>query len=330
MSILHSPISLRSLQLKNRLVLPPMATAKCGDSGAVTDALCEYYDEKTKGGMIGLVITEHCFISPEGKAGAGQMSIASDDLIPGLKKLTDVIHANGSPVIAQINHAGISAKSEITGLPVIGPSSLPHPTRPAADVLPVEMTLEDIERVKEAFVKAALRAKEAGFDGVEIHSAHSYLLNQFYSPLTNHRTDAYGGSLENRIRLHLEIIEAVREAVGKSYIIAIRLGGCDYMEGGSTIEEAAAACKAFALASADLLDISGGFCSYRHPTSTEPGYFKDMTLAVKKACPKTPVILTGGITTGEQAEALLQEYVADMIGVGRAILQDSDWAKKNM
>lgn len=326
MSLLTTPITINQLKVPNRLVMPPMATAKCDKYGTVSDMLCDYYAEKSYGGYIGLIITEHCFVSPEGKASEGQLSIASDDCINGLRRLVDTIHSNNTCVFAQISHSGIAATPKITGLEAIGPSSIAPLNRPVPKTMPREMTKEDILRVRNAFIAAALRAKIAGYDGVEIHSAHSYLLNQFYSPLTNHRTDEYGGPLSNRIRLHIEIIRGIREAVGSDFPIAIRLGACDYIDGGSAIEDAVAACKAFEEAGADLLDISGGFRGFQRPGVTEPGYFKDASEAIRKQV-SIPVLLTGGITDGASAEALLADGSADLIGVGRAILKDSNWAK---
>ncbi len=190
------------------------------------------------------------------------------------------------------------------------------------------MTAEQIRETVSWFAQAALRAKKAGYDGVEIHSAHGYLLNQFYSPLTNFRTDEYGcQSIENRTRFHAEVIAAVREAVGEDYPVAIRLGGCDYAEGGSTMEDCVAACRIFEACGVDLIDLTGGLFGYVRPDCTEPGYFKDMTVAVKKAV-QIPVLLTGGVTTAAEAEALLEADCADLIGVGRAIYSNAHWAEK--
>ena len=333
MSILKSPIAVGSLTLKNRLVFPPMATEKAGEGGSVPEALCQYYAEKTRGGYIGLVFTEHSYVSPEGKASPGQVSISRDEDVDGLRRLVEAIHRNGTPVFAQINHAGGAVKKEVTGYESIGPSAVRLPGRRDTGVAPREMTQADIDRVVGDFAAAAARAKAAGYDGVEIHSAHGYLLNQFYSPLSNRRQDRYGGdTLESRIRLHLEVIRAVREAVGDDYPLALRLGASDYMPGGSTADDGVAACRAFAAAGIDLLDISGGFCMYNNPKgpgSDEQGYFSELTEPIKRAV-GVPVILTGGVVDAAAAEALLAGEKADLIGVGRAIARDSGWAERAM
>ncbi|WP_099468068.1 NADH:flavin oxidoreductase [Konateibacter massiliensis] len=327
MNLLTQPITIKNVEIKNRIVMPPMATSK-SEGGQVTQELVDYYDEKSKGGYIGLIITEHKYISKEGIADPGQISISKDSDIEGLKRITDVIHKNGTKVIAQINHAGSFADLTVSGSEPISASAIePHAANGKKGVVPKEMTQEDIDRMIQCFASAAKRAKEAGYDGVEIHSAHAYLLNQFYSPLTNKRTDGYGGSLEGRIRIHTEVIKAVREAVGEDYLIALRLGACDYTEGGSTLEDGVLASKAFEKAGVDLLDISGGFCRYMRPGHKEQGYFGELTEAIKREV-TIPVILTGGIVDGESAESLLEQGTADFIGVGRAILKDSEWAKK--
>ncbi len=325
MNLLNHPIKIGNLEIKNRIVMPPMAIGKAADDGKVTSQIRDYYEEKSRGGYIGLIITEHSYVSAEGKAGKGQISIAGSEDISGLKQLVETIHKNGSNVMAQLSHAGGAAKSEITGKPVLGASAA---AMPRTGYVPREMSLTDIQKVIDDFAAAAVRAKKAGFDGVEIHSAHGYLLNQFYSPLTNQRTGHYGAeTLDGRLRLHLEIIHAIRESLGNDYPIAVRLGGCDYMEGGSTIQDCVSASKRLEQAGIDLLDISGGFCGYVRPGAAEQGYFSEMTQAVKKAV-HIPVVLTGGIVEAKTAEQLLEAEKADLIGVGRAILKDSQWAEK--
>jgi 2,4-dienoyl-CoA reductase-like NADH-dependent reductase (Old Yellow Enzyme family) len=324
MAKLFDSITINNLTIANRLVMPPMATAKADDNGGVTDEACEYYCERAKYSKIGLIIIEHSYIQKQGQARLGQMSMATDEVIPGFQKLTECIHSEGVRAFAQINHAGSASKSNMTGYPPIGPSAIFHPRQ--QEELPMEMTIQQIHEVTEHFAEAALRAKKAGFDGVEIHSAHGYLLNQFYSPLANHRNDAYGAqSVANRTRFHCEVIRAVRAVVGEDYPVAIRLGGCDYEDGGSTVDDCVEACKIFEECGVDLIDITGGMNGYIRPEHTEPGYFLDMSTLVRQAV-KIPVILTGGVTALSQAETLLEEGCADMIGVGRAIFKDAHWA----
>lgn len=327
MSILNSPVTINGLALKNRLVMPPMATSKAAQGGAVTDDLCAYYAERAAGGCIGLIVTEHCFVSPEGRAHAGQLSIASDADIPGLRRLTDTIHAHGSKAMAQISHAGGAAQPGVPGLSALSPSGVRLPRDSGEGPAPDVMAEADIEKVIRDFAAAARRAKAAGYDGVELHSAHGYLLNQFFSPLTNRRTDRYaGGTLEGRTRLHCEVLRAVRAAVGAKYPVAVRLGACDYMAGGSTEADAAEAAALLEAAGADLLDISGGLCGYRNPQSRAPGYFSAAAEAVRQRV-SAPVLLTGGVTAAGEAEALLGRGCADLIGVGRALLKDAGWAR---
>ena len=329
MKKLLEPFSIKGTTFNNRVVMPPMATSKSSVEGRVTDSHCNYYEDRAKGGYMGLIITEHSYITPQGKASKGQLSIAQDSDIDGLKKLVNSCQIDQTKVIAQINHAGSGTREDIPGFESVAPSAVINPLHNSkTKTLPKSLNDEEITLITQEFANAAVRAKLAGFDGVQIHSAHGYLLNQFYSPLTNHRTDKYGAnSIENRIRFHLEVITAVRKAVGDDFIISLRFGGCDYCEGGSTIEDSVQAAKIFEQTEIDLLDISGGMCGYRILNQTGPGYFKEMTQAIKQAT-SIPVILTGGIVDAKSADQLLSENVADLIGVGRALLKDARWAEK--
>ena len=328
MEFLNKSISIGNIKLNNRLVMPPMATAKSEGDGKVSSGIIDYYDEKSKGGHIGLIIIEHSYISPEGKASANQLSIADDSVIENLKKLSEVIHKNGSKAIMQINHAGSAASAEITGYTPVAPSAVPHP-RNQKGAIPKELTPEEINGIISSFANAAKRVKDAGFDGVEIHSAHGYLLSQFLSPISNKRSDEYGGNVLNRIKIHLQVIDAVKKAVGEDFTVFLRLGASDYMEGGTTIEDSTIAAREFQKAGVAALDISGGFCGYSKPDAKEQGYFWPLTKAIKEHV-SIPVILTGGITEPEAAEQLLTDGKADLIGVGRIILNDSDWAARAM
>lgn len=324
MSFLLKPIKIGQITLANRLVMPPMATAKAEKDGKVSDALVDYYAEKTDGGYISLVIIEHSFVKADGKASENQLSVSDDSVIQGLTGLAEVIHRNGSKAMMQINHAGSAATEEIIGTKPVAPSAVENLRR---GNMPRELTYEEIGNIIEAFQNAARRTKEAGFDGVEIHSAHGYLLNQFFSPLTNKRTDEYGGNVYNRIRIHLQIIKAVREVVGEDFPILLRLGASDFISGGITIEDSKIAAQEFEKVGVNALDISGGFSGYNVPGLSGQGFFAPLTTEIKKVV-SIPVILTGGITEVQAAENLLAEGKTDLVGVGRAILNDSNWAKQ--
>jgi NADPH2 dehydrogenase len=324
MSYLLQALQAGPLTLANRLVMPPMATSKADSDGKVNSGVLDYYAEKSEGGYLSLIIIEHSFIQQNGKASENQLSVADDNVIENLKKLADIIHHNGAKGIMQINHAGSAADENVIGEIPVGPSVIANPRKGS---IPKELTSQELTAIVKAFQNAALRVKEAGFDGVEIHSAHGYLLNQFFSPLTNKRRDEYGGDVYNRIRLHLQVIAAVREAVGKDFPILLRLGASDYVDGGTTIEDSKIAAQEFEKAGVDILDISGGFSGYSIPGNNSQGYFAPLTEAIKGVV-SIPVILTGGIIDTQVAEQLLAEGKADLIGVGRAVLKDSKWAKK--
>ncbi|MGO8693557.1 MAG: NADH:flavin oxidoreductase [Rectinemataceae bacterium] len=326
--MIHLLESLRldNLVLKNRLVMPPMATAKAKADGSVSRELIDYYAEKAAGGYFGLVITEHGYIRPDGKASANQLSVASGDAIEGLKRLAAAISRNGSSCAVQINHAGSATSEDIIGTMPVGPSAVQNPRR---GVLPHELSSAEIADIVDAFGDAARRVQNAGFDAVEIHSAHGYLLNQFLSPLTNKRRDEYGSDLMGRIRIHLEVIEAVKSAVGGDFPLLIRLGASDFTEGGTTLDDSRTAARAFEGAGVDIIDISGGFCGYIVPGLEGQGYFAPLSLAIKSAV-SIPIILTGGITEAAAAERLLAEGAADLVGVGRAVLGDSAWARRTI
>jgi 2,4-dienoyl-CoA reductase-like NADH-dependent reductase (Old Yellow Enzyme family) len=327
---LLEPIIIKNMHLNNRLVMPPMATGKALPGGHVSPEMLAYYKEKSAGGYIGLVIIEHGHVSLEGKASERQLSVADDSAINGLRELAGIIHGQGSKAVMQINHAGSATSKDIIGTVPVAPSVVCNPVK---NSVPRELTKEEIGGIVRAFAAAAGRVKEAGFDGVEIHSIYCYLLNQFFSPITNKRNDEYGGDVKNRVRIHLEIVRVVRETVGQDYPVFLRLSATDGCEGGTTIEDCKVAAKALEAAGIDVLDVSGGFCGFSIPgTSREPalagaGNFAPLTEALKQVV-SIPVILTGGIKDAKIADQLLQEGKADLIGVGRAIMSDSLWAKR--
>lgn len=323
MSHLLQPLE-GTLPLRNRLVMPPMATWKGGEDGTIGQPVYDYYEDRARGDHFGLIIIEHCYVLKQGKYRVSQPGIDRDEMIPQFAHLAEVIHRHGPKTMMQINHSAGAASSEITGMEVVGPSNVPTPNALGADI-PRPLTTDEIRAIVAAFGAAAARVKAAGFDGVEIHAAHGYILSQFLSPITNKRTDEYGGSLENRMRMHLEVIAAVRDAVGPDFPVFIRLGASDYMEGGTTMEDATVAAAAFERAGVNAIDVSGALCGYQRPDHKEQGYFAELSSAIKRVV-SVPVILTGGITDLAVAEQLLAEGTADLIGVGRPVLKDPNWA----
>ena len=314
--MLEKPITIRSVELKNRLVMAPVSTYTAED-GFVSQRTLDHYRKRVLNSPTGLVITEHLYIDEGGRAKPGQLSIARDKDIYGLTRLVDTVHQTHSYIFAQISHAGCKA------VPVQESPRVSASADPASWV--IAMTRSDIDKTIQLFACAAQRARLSGFDGVEIHAAHGYLLNQFYSPLTNRRIDAYcAASIESRTLLHRSIIQVIRSSVGSDFPIAIRFGACDYTIGGSSISDGVCAATLLARSGADLLDISGGLCGYQRPGHEEPGYFQDAARAIKSQV-SVPVLLTGGIKTRMDAEALLEKNTCDLIGIGRAIQQTRNW-----
>jgi len=313
---LLDPIIVKGLALKNRIVMPPMQTSLASPEGAVTDDLIGHYIRRSRD--IGLIIVEHSYVSIEGKLSEKQLGVCEDKLISGLERLVGKVHSMGTPLVLQINHAGMKANTEITGVKPVGPSS---------DESTRELEVEEIEALPETYADAAERAMKAGFDGVEVHGAHGFLLNQFYSPITNRRGDKYGGTLENRIRLPLEVVERVKEKVG-GRLLLYRLGSDDLDPHGIRIEDSKKFAKKLEEAGVDLIDVSGGMCGSRpEQLQDTQGYFIPQAQEIKKIV-KIPVIGVGRIIDPEYADTLIKEGRVDLVAVGRKLLEDPNWVTK--
>jgi NADPH2 dehydrogenase len=268
---------------------------------------------------LGLPIVEHCYVSALGKIGPKQLGIYSDALIPGFEKLATAIHSVGAPAVVQISHAGAVATQKCIGETPIGPS-------PRDKTRMLEK--EEILQLVDDYADAADRAVKAGFDGVELHGAHGYLLCQFFTPLLNKRDDEFGGSLENRMRFPLMVTEKVRKCLGKDRLLLYRVGADDLAPMGTHVENAVAFSLKLQEAGVDILDISGGMCnSMPKQLAQVKGYFIPQAEAVKKAV-SVPVIGVGGITEPEFANQLVVEGRVDLVAVGRALLHDNEWAQK--
>jgi 2,4-dienoyl-CoA reductase-like NADH-dependent reductase (Old Yellow Enzyme family) len=320
---LLDPLKIGTLELRNRIVMPPMATNYADKQGKVTDKLIKHYTDKTKD--LGLLIVEHSFVTQRGRTSLTQLGANSDVLIPGLKRVADAVHRNETPLTLQINHGGGSASSEITGSQPVSPSPIMHPRR--GKVIPHQLTLYEIEEIINNFRDAANRAATAGFDAVEVHGAHGFLLSQFLSPLTNRRHDEYGGNIENRVRLPCRIIEEIKRELGSNFPILYRIGVDDLLPGGITTKEGVEAAKMIAKKGINIMDVSGGIGGIGGSGLKGPGYFVPYAAAVKKVV-DIPVIGVGGIQTAEEADEIIRSGKVDLVAVGRAILKDSEWASK--
>ena len=292
------------MEFKNKIYLPPMAKENSID-GKPNEELIDYYESMAKRGY-GLIILEHAYVDINGKASPKQMAIDESYDRETLTKIRKAIQKHGAKAMMQISHAGKFARvsEEKYG--------------PVKEDGVNELSVEDIKTLEEKFVKAALRVKEMGYDGVEIHSAHGYLLNQFYSPLVNKREDEYGGSLENRLRFLLETLEKVKKELG-DFPIFVRIGACDYMEGGNDMDDFLKASKILEKY-IDYIDISGGMQNFQVYSDNELGYYTKEAKAVKENTDLF-VLMTGGIKNKDEALKLINEENIDMVGIGRASLR---------
>jgi 2,4-dienoyl-CoA reductase-like NADH-dependent reductase (Old Yellow Enzyme family)/thioredoxin reductase len=328
MDKLFEPFKIGTIKLKNRIVMPPMGTNFSTEDGSVTQRLKNYHVERAKGG-VGLIIVEGAYVEPRGKGSVRQLAVDHDNKIPGLGELATAVHANGAKIALQLFHGGRQCHSSIIGTQPVSASEVP--CRFTGET-PRALTVPEIKEVIEAFAEAARRAKEARFDAVEIHGAHGYLVNQFLSPLTNRRTDQYGGDIKKRARFLLEILERIREKVGNGYPVLCRINGDDYIEGGITLEEAKTIAKMLEAGGVDALHISGGIYDSPVPVTTAPmalprGIMVHLAAGIKEVV-NVPVIAVGRINDPELAEEILRQGKADLVSMGRALLADPYLPKK--
>lgn len=313
---LISPLRLKGYTLRNRIVMPPMQTGRATFEGAVTNRLINFYVRRAS--ALGLPIVEHSYVSLSGKIGPKQLGIDDDSLISGFEKLANGIHSVGAPAIVQISHAGGVTNKKVIGAQPVGPSE-----REKTRMLEVD----EMYGIADEFALAADRAVEAGFDGVELHGAHGYLLNQFFSPLFNKRNDEFGGRLENRMRFPLLVVGKVRERL-KSKLLLYRLGSDDLAPNGTRIEDSVRFAEKLEKLGVDIIDVSGGMCgSEPKQLRLVKGYFVPQASEIKKAV-NVPVIGVGGIMEAQYADNLVSEGKVDLVGVGRAIWNDYRWAEK--
>ncbi|MBP3839767.1 MAG: NADPH dehydrogenase NamA [Chryseobacterium sp.] len=322
--MLYSPIQFRNLELKNRWVMSPMCMYS-SENGVANDFHLLHYGSRAQGGT-GLIIVEATGVVPEGRITNKCMGIWNDEQANALSKIVKIVHENSDSKIGiQLAHAGRKASTwngkQISleeGWETVAPSPIPYEE---SERIPHELTVEEIKQLVQNFKKAAQRSLEAGFDLIEIHAGHGYLIHQFLSPLSNVRTDEYGGSFENRIRFLLEIVEAVNELLDENHPLFVRISGTEYATNGWNIKDSVELARILKEKGVDLIDVSSGGNIHGAKITLFDGYQVPLAAAVKKDA-EIATGAVGLIKTAKQAEEILQNEQADLIFVAREILRN--------
>jgi dimethylglycine catabolism A len=333
MKVLLTPGRIGDVEIKNRIVMPPMTTRLADEDGFVTEHTINYYMARVRGG-VGLITVEMASPTRAGRHRRRELGIYDDRFVRGLTLLTAAIHAGGAKCAIQLGHGGGHTRTDICGETPVAPSAIPHPVFEVTDqtIIPKEMTLDDIGFTISGFAAAAARAEKAGFDCVEVHAAHGYLISQFLTPFENRRTDVYGGSLENRARFGLEVLDAVKAAVRIPVIY--RLSVDDYFPQGLTFEDARRVAVWAQQAGADALHIAAGH--YRSLPSAArmipPMQYPDATFLAYAADIKkdvaVPVIAVGRLGDPADAEHAITSGKADFVALGRTLIAEPEWIAK--
>lgn len=319
MADLFNKISIKNINFKNRIVMPPMVIGWSDNSGNVSDDHVDYYKKRAKGGC-GLIILEAHSVTKNGRLADNQLGIWDDIHIEGLKKIADVCHKYDAKVIVQINHAGLKTPKSVSDT-AYAPSDIKY-----NDANVKALTIDQITKLQNDFLKAAKRARKAGLDGVEIHGAHGYLIGQFMSPITNKRDDKYGGDINNRARFAIEVIEMIKAEVSeKQFLIGYRMGGNE-----PALEDGIKIAKLIEDSGIDILHVSSGMDGGSIPIIPDNFNYNWIVYCgteIKKNV-KVPVIVVNGIRTPNQAKNLIENNMADFIAIGRGQIADSEWANK--
>lgn len=324
MASLFETTEINGMRLFNRFVRSATWEGMATPEGAVTPRLTETMIRLAEGG-VGLIVSSHAYVRPEGQATPWQLGVYKDELIPGLEEMAAAVHRRGGRIILQLAHAGAFAPESL----IVGPPVAVSSDAGLFETPRQELSRQDIGELVAAFADGAHRAKAAGFDGVELHAAHGYLLSQFLSPLYNQRRDEYGGDFRNRVRICLEIGAAIREAVGKDYPLLIKMNGQDDSKNGLELAESVPMAKLLAEAGFDALEVSGGLLKSVKRSPSRPridsmekeAYFREEARALKKEL-SISLILVGGIRSYATAEGLLAEGVADYIAMSRPFIRE--------
>lgn len=321
------PFKIGSLSLRNRFVMPPLCSRLARPDGSVTQRMIDYYAERAQGG-VGLIVIEYCYIDEkESKAAICQLGVQNDHMISGLSDLAENIKAHGAAAVLQICHAGNQTTPAMMGKQPVAPSAVPCQF---LGVTPRELNLNEIEEIQNAFASAAGRAKQAGLDGVELHGAHGYLMDQFLSSLTNQRGDRYGGSFENRASFAMETLKKVRVKVGNDFVVGYRISADEFVPGGLTIEQTGKLAVMLAAAGISYLHVTAGIYEslpyFIQPIYLPHSYLVHFAQDIKKQV-NVPVIAVGSLNVDE-GEKVLRDGKADLVSLGRALVADPEIPKK--
>ncbi|MBB6672780.1 oxidoreductase [Cohnella nanjingensis] len=315
-SLLNQPLKINRLVLRNRLVLAPMQQYQGTPESFATQHHVDHYGRRAR--HVGLVILESVAVSPDGRLNPNDIGIFTDRHVAPIRKIADAIRQAGAPAFIQLSHGGRKSDPQTTRR-LVGPSAIPYDDFFGT---PNALTLSEIESIVQEYRLAARRSLHAGFDGIEVHAAHGFLVHQFLSPLTNRREDAYGGSLEGRARLLREIVAAVRAETGDDYPVIVRVSATDYASDGLTAGQLGEMLKGVDI---DAVDVSTGGLLPVAPEHTPDGYQLPYAAAIKQHV-RVPVIAVGNIHRPDYANRILEDGLADAIAIGRPMLRDPDFA----
>lgn len=330
MSRLFETTEIKGMKLANRFVRSATWEGMATEDGACTPRLVEVYRRLAEG-QVGLIITSHAYVRKDGQAGLFQLGIYDDDLKDGLKQMVTAVHGAKGKIVVQLAHAGFFANAKLSGMTPIAVSPAEEFGKSPRNIL----TEKDIHEIAVSFGQAARRAKDVGFDGVQLHGAHGYLMSQFLSPVFNKRTDQYGGTAENRTRALIETAASVRDEVGSKYPVLIKLNSEDFLEGGLNVDDSLEAGVLLQEAGVDAIELSGGtFLSGKFSPSRaginsqdKEAYFRNAAKTFKEKL-RVPVILVGGMRSFEVAEKIVEQGYADYISMSRPLIREPDLVKR--
>ncbi|HEY6006158.1 MAG TPA: NADH:flavin oxidoreductase [Anaeromyxobacter sp.] len=331
MTSFFTPGLIGAMTVPNRIVRSATHEGMTDGDGQVTPRYAGCMSALAEGG-VGLIVTGHLYVREDGRVHRGQAGIDSDRFIPPLRHVADGVHRHGARIVAQISHAGAFAAPRSDGVLPVAPSAVPDPHYWQ---VPAALTGEGIAALVRAFVDGALRVKDAGFDGVQLHAAHGYLLSQFLSPSRNVREDAYGGSAANRARLLAEICAEIRSQAGRGFAILVKMNGADLVEGGLEPVGAVETAAQLANAGVDAIEVSGGVLM-RKPapifrtkidTAADEGYFRSFAKAVKQRV-AVPVISVGGWRSPQEIDRVLASGDADFVAMSRPFIREPDLVRR--